>query len=61
MNKKQIFAWILGSLGLLIIFTTHGVMVADYFNKTAMSFGIAHASLNIFAGIILLIAFLLKK
>ena len=58
---KNTLAWILGTIGLIIIFGTHGFMVAQWFNGTAMAVGITHASLNIFAGIILLIAFLLKR
>lgn len=61
MKTRQISAWVLGGLGLLTIFGTHGMMIADYFNGTAMAVGITHASLNIGAGILLLISFLLKK
>lgn len=61
MNQRNIWAWILGGLGLLIVFGTHIVMVANYFNDTALGFGLTHATLNLVAGVLLLVAFLLKK
>ena len=61
--KKKLWSWILYAIGLLIIFGTHGWMLYEGIKSMPMGVTgtIIHAIMNLVAGILVVVASILRK